>query len=159
MAAALRYRFNLDRRSGKDRRKLSQHSILKQFLSGHRAGARRHEDRTRIFFVDRYGTTLFLSIVAILFLSLIDALLTLLLIEHGAVEVNPLMAYYLKIGPQVFITVKYLLTSLSVFILAVFSHLIFSRVNIRVHSVLSLIVGAFLSVIAWQIYLITKIVL
>lgn len=159
MADVLRYRFNLDRRSGKDRRRQSQHSVLKQFLLGHRAGVRRREDRNKIFFVDRYGTTLFVAIVAILFLSLIDALLTLLLIEHGAVEVNPLMAFYLKIGPQVFITVKYMLTSLSVFILAVFSHLIFTRMNIRVHSVLSLIVCAFLSVIAWQIYLITKVVL
>jgi hypothetical protein len=52
-----------------------------------------------------------------------------------------------------------MLTSLSVFILAVFSHMLFSRMNIRIHSVLSLIAGAFLSVIAWQVYLIAKVLL
>ena len=159
MADVLRYRFNLDRRSGKDRRRHGDHSVLKQLVVGQRSNVRRRQDRGKLFFLDRYETTILVGIVAILILSLTDALLTLLLIEYGAIEVNPLMAFYLKISPQVFILVKYLLTSLSVFILAVFSHIIFGRLNIRVHSLLSLIACAFLTVIVWQVYLIAKVLL
>jgi hypothetical protein len=128
-------------------------------IAGQRSNVRRRQDHGKLFFLDRYETTILVGIVAVLILSLTDALLTLLLIEYGAVEINPLMDFYLQISPQVFILVKYLLTSLSVFILAVFSHLILGRLNIRVHSLLSLIAGAFLSVIVWQVYLISKVVL
>ena len=159
MAEALTYRLNLDRRSRKERRRYRHHSVLKQLVVGQRASVRRREDLNKIFYLDRYETTILVGIIAILILSLTDALLTLLLIEYGAVEVNPLMDFYLKISPHLFVFVKYMLTSLSVFILAVFSHMLFSRMNIRIHSVLSLIACAFLSVIAWQVYLIAKVLL
>ena len=110
------YSDKTDRRSGNDRRDRKRFNIRELFVYGRRENIRRQEDIREIFHVDRYSTALFGAIVAILFLSVMDAFLTLFLIDHGAVEINPLMAYYLNIGPLTFIVVKYLLTSLSVFV-------------------------------------------
>ena len=81
------------------------------YVYGQRKTIRRQDDRYKIYYLDRYSSTLFACIVSILLLSVIDALLTLYLIDHGAVELNPLMAYYLNSDPLVFMSIKYLLTS------------------------------------------------
>ena len=104
--------FNGDRKSGKDGRDLNKFTIISR--NGKRETIRRKEDRNRIFYVERYSPALFGAIVTILFLSAIDALLTLYFTSHGAYEVNPVMAYYLQIGPYSFLTVKYALTSIGV---------------------------------------------
>ncbi len=38
---------------------------------------------------------------------------------HGAYEINPIMAYYLTVGPHAFIVLKYALTSMGVIILLI----------------------------------------
>ena len=103
-----------ERRSGKDRRNLGKFKFRDLFVAGQREFIRRKEDRDNFFFVDRYSPFLFGVIVSILFLSAIDALLTLLLLNHGAYEINPIMAYYLRVGPYTFLAVKYGLTSICV---------------------------------------------
>ena len=50
---------------------------------GRRGKIRRREDRRKWSYVDRYQQSLFGVIVIILFLSVIDAILTLVLINHG----------------------------------------------------------------------------
>jgi len=117
-----KYRFNLDRRSGKDRRSGNRFQLVKQLITGQRANARRSSDRNRVVYFDRYTPHLFRVIVAILVLSVADAILTVNLIGLGAVEINPVMNYYLTIGPHAFLAVKYGLTSLSVFILVIYSN-------------------------------------
>jgi Domain of unknown function (DUF5658) len=48
--------------------------------------------------------------ILLVILSLADGLFTLHLIQHGATEENPLMAYFLGRGPWPFMTAKFLLT-------------------------------------------------
>ena len=153
------YRFNLDRRTGRDRRNRSKFNVIKPLISGKREQARRLSDRSVIVYFDRYSSASLWFVVAILILSVVDAFLTMVLIRNGAVELNPIMAYYLNIGPQAFLAVKYALTSLSVFILLVYGSVVFRGVQIHIRSVFPLIITAFASVVVWEIYLMLKVVL
>lgn len=153
-----RYRLNLDRRTGLDRRDLKKGAGVKHMMFGKRQQLRRRIDRDRIFYPDRYSKTIFRLIVLILVFSVVDAFLTLLLIDHGAIELNPLMAFYLKIGPVPFVAVKYALTSMSIFVLLVYSRYSIKSLKIYTRSMFSVISVAFAGVIAWQLYLVYRVV-
>ena len=58
-----------------------------------------------------------MGIIIVLSLSLLDALLALFLLSHGAKELNPVMRYYLNHGTLTFIFVKYGLTALPMLII------------------------------------------
>lgn len=158
MALRPTYRFNLDRRSGRDRRNRSKFDVIKPLISGKRELARRRSDRNVIVYFDRYSPASLWFVVIILILSVVDALLTMMLIRNGAVELNPVMAYYIDIGPQAFLAVKYTLTSLSVFILLVYGSVVLKGAQIHLRSVFPLIITAFASVVVWEIYLLVKVV-
>jgi len=147
----------IERRSGKDRRKEGRPRIRFFLRGGKRENMRRLEDQNKLFYADRYSQSLFAAIVTILFLSVADAFLTLLLMEHGAIEINPVMAYYLNIGPYAFLMVKYLLTCLAVIILLICQNIFLRTIKIYTRSLFYLIIAAFISVIAWQFYLIYRI--
>ena len=57
-------------------------------VGGRRASARRGDDDREIF-VDRYGTRLFLAIMAVIMLNLLDAWFTLLFLAHGGRDTGP----------------------------------------------------------------------
>ena len=154
MESSTKDSFDFERRSKNDRRDQVGISIRSFIFGGRREIIRRQNDRQKIFVVDRYSTGLFAVIVAILFLSAIDALLTLFLINHGAYEVNPIMAYYLNLGPYHFFAVKYGLTSLAVFVMLMFRNIFLRSVRIYTHSLFYLILGVFIAVVTWQLYLV-----
>ncbi len=144
-------------RSETDRRKRSGINIRTLMGFGNRRIIRRQADNAVIFIVDQFSPALFVPIVAILFFSVFDALLTLFLIDHGAYETNPVMAYYLELGPYIFFTVKYALTSLGVFSFLVFRNRIFRFIKVSILGLLYLIAGIFLAIVLWEIYLISRI--
>jgi uncharacterized protein DUF5658 len=75
------------------------------FLGGRRRGGRRQgEDRG--IYVDRYGGAIFLLFVAILLLNVLDAYFTLLYIQMGGKEANPIAQAFLDMGEMPFILVK-----------------------------------------------------
>jgi hypothetical protein len=121
---------------------------------GRRRGVRRAEDRRRFIILDRYSPHLFAAIVGILCLSLLDALLTLSLIEHGATETNPVMDFFLKQGSLIFTSVKYLLTSLAVVIFLLVNHNVLPRTRFRVSSLFTFAIASFMIVVVWEIVLI-----
>ena len=146
--------FDTESRSGIDRRKQSGINLRSLTGFGNRRIIRRQDDSFRIFFVDQFSPKLFLPIVVILFFSVLDALLTLFLIGHGAYETNPVMAYYLNLGPYIFFAVKYTLTSLGVVVLLTFRNLIFRTLKVSASALLYLIAVAFTAVVGWEAYLI-----
>ena len=148
-----------DRRSGDDRRKQQPLKWRTLLRGGRRGTIRRADDRQRDFYVDRYRESLFAVIVFILFLSVIDAVLTLLLLQHGAVEINPIMAFYIDVGPYAFLGVKYGLTSLGVVLLLLFRNVVLKSIRIRAEALIYVVLAAFLGVVSWQIYLIGKLVI
>ena len=142
-----------ERRCGMDRRQSNRDDIRYYLINGRRESARREEDQTRIFFFDRYNQRIFAAITAILMLSIFDALLTLILIERGSTELNPVMAYFLEYGPLPFIISKYLLTSFGVVVLLIFKNVFINRINMYTHSLFSCVIFAFSTVIIWELFL------
>ena len=148
---------DLDNRSGKDRRTKSGFNIRSFLLGGKRETIRRHEDTKRIFYVDHYSSGLFFIIVSILFLSVIDALLTLSLLNKGAYETNPVMAFFLKFGPYTFFISKYLLTIVPVICLLMLRNTVVRVIKISARSVLYVIVVFYLAVVVWELFLISNV--
>lgn len=143
-----------ERRSGRERRVQKLPMLKYIFMPGRRRKTRRHEDSSKFFLFDRYSSKLFAAIVLILFLSILDALLTLYLIEHGFLEINPVMAYFLKFGPLVFMGAKYFLTSIGVVILLIFKNAFFSKPKFHSELLFSYVIVAFSTVILWELYLV-----
>jgi hypothetical protein len=141
-------------RSGIDRRKQAGLNLRTLAGNGNRKVIRRQEDQDRIFFVDRYSPVLFVTIVGILFLCVTDALFTLHLLNYGAYETNPVMAFLLNTGPYAFFISKYVLTLISTFALFMFRNVIIRKINISTHSLLYLMAWIYATVVGWELYLI-----
>ena len=147
-----------EKRRGGDRRTNQKLRLKYLLFNGRRENIRRDDDRLRVFFFDRYNPKLFAAITAILMLSICDALLTLILIENGSSELNPVMAFFLQYGLLTFIVAKYFLTSIGVVILLIFKNVFLSRAKIYTHSLFSAVIIAFLVVISWELFLIIQII-
>jgi hypothetical protein len=148
---------DLNNRSGKDRRTKSGFNIRSFLFGGKRETIRRQEDTRRIFYVDRYSPRLVAVIVAIISLSVIDGFLTLFLLDHGAYETNPVMAYFLEFGPYTFFTFKYLLTIIPAVGLLMFRNVFLAPIRIYTHTLLYFITVAFMAVVVWEFYLISNV--
>jgi len=98
-----------------------------------------------------------MTLVAVLVLSVIDAFLTLFLLSHGAVEINPIMAYVINISEHVFIWVKYGLTVLSVAIVFLLNYTFMWRHRLNGRQLLNYFALLFALVVAWEIYLVIRI--
>lgn len=103
----------VERRSGRDRRNHPTTPFSLSSLSGSRRYGRRKEDRLIHYYVDRYGWRSVGAFMASLGLCLVDAFMTLHLLSRGAQELNPVMDFFLRIGPIQFLLAKYLVTGLS----------------------------------------------
>lgn len=104
-------------RRGEDRRQrptpmLSRYAIL----GGRRQGDRRLPGSPNQY-VDRYETWLVAALVAISALCALDAVMTLLYIQKGGSEANPVMAAVIEWGPRPFLILKCVVTNLGLVIL------------------------------------------
>jgi len=100
----------VERRSGVDRRRKPTSPLSGSSLFGSRRYGRRKEDRLIHYYVDRYGWRSVSAVLATLVLCLTDAFMTLYLLSRGAQELNPLMDYFIDIGPVPFLATKYTMT-------------------------------------------------
>ena len=137
-----------------DRRRKALPPLRYLIAGGRRRAVRRVEDSHRIVLLDRYSPKLFAAILGILCLSLLDAVLTLYLVEQGSSELNPVMDYFLKKGPLVFTVAKYLLTCIAVIIFLVLANSVVPRSNFRAKKLFPYALLAFGVVIAWELILI-----
>ncbi len=123
---------------------------------GRRRALRRAEDRRRLTLLDRYPSRTLADALGVLALSLLDAALTLYLVEHGAWEMNPIMAYFLSRGPFAFVVAKYGFTAVAVAIFVFVSPVILPRSGIRAHHFLRGALVVFAAVILWEIVLLLR---
>ena len=156
MQQSKRYKLNIHNRSGKDRRTKSDFNIRSLLFGGKREKIRRQEDSKRIFCVDHYSPELFFAIVSILLLCVIDALLTLTLLDRGAQEANPVMAYFLKFGPYTFFACKYLLAIIPVIILLMFRNIVLRVIKISACSVLYFMAVFYMAVVGLELYFVSN---
>jgi hypothetical protein len=149
----------LERRRGPDRRKHRIPPLRWLLFGGRRQSVRREEDKGCLNICDRYQPRVMITGIAIVVLSILDAVLTLILIENGATEINPVMAFFLRMGPGVFMVTKYGLTSFSVLVLVIFNNVFLRKLKIYASTVLSYLAWVLSSVIVWELLLIVRFVL
>ncbi len=98
----------LEQRRVLDRRKTTWRTFIYGMVYHRRREQRRAGD-TGVY-VDWYEPALLASCVTIAMLCVMDAFLTLQLLQHGASEINPIMDVLIKIDPVLFVQVKLALT-------------------------------------------------
>ncbi len=143
-----------DKRRGIDRRTDNKARLKYLFFNGRRERSRRDDDMGKAIIFDLYNQKLFLIITAILILSITDAVLTLVIIQRGARELNPVMAYFLEHGTLAFIVAKYVLTSIGVLILLIFKNVFLTKIKIYTHSLFPCVIFVFIAVVAWELFII-----
>lgn len=109
-----------DSRESEDRRRFHWRTVFYGFMrSRRRDGRRSHE--TEPMFSDWHHPWLFFLAVFTMLLSCADAFLTLLLLERGAYEANPVMAAIMGKSTWAFAASKMLLTALGILALVFLS--------------------------------------
>lgn len=104
-------------RRGQDRRRRPTPALSRYTLfGGRRVGDRRNEQADNIY-VDRYEPWLAAALVAIAALCAFDAVFTLLYIQKGGAEANPVMAEVIEWGPRPFLVLKCVVTNVGLVIL------------------------------------------
>jgi len=106
----------IDNRAITDRRSLSWRTVLYGFIRSRRREHRR-EQETEVRFLDWHHPWLFFLAVGTMLLSSLDAFMTLLLIERGMVEINPVMAAVMEHGTTWFAATKLAMTGAGVLML------------------------------------------
>ena len=136
-----------DRRVRPDRRKRPTPFLSRYtFIGSRRWAVRRKNDVARHIFVDRYGERLWLVLMLFLMLAVLDAILTLVLIENGvASEANPVMAFYLQHGNLTFFGVKILFTAFALLTFCVCKNRPFIKVTILA------LTATYLAVVIYQL--------
>jgi len=109
------------RRILNDRRKHPTHGLSRFALWGRRGSFRRKEERGRGGYVDRYGPGLLFLLVLILGLNVLDALLTMMILEEGGWEMNPVVRSVIQLYGDRFWVWKFLTVSVPVILLCLHS--------------------------------------
>ena len=107
-----------DRRALGERRSQTVRAVVAGGWHARRKTVRRAEP-VRVGFVDWHASRWFAAALLVLLLSMADTLLTLVLVQHGAIEVNPLMAPFVIGNGPAFAFLKLSLTASAVMILVV----------------------------------------
>jgi len=107
----------LDRRILMDRRSHPTDGLSRFSVRGQRGNFRRQRDRRKGGYVDRYGPGLLFLLVLISGLNILDALLTMMILNDGGWEINPLVRYIIHLYGDRFWVWKFLTVSVSLVLL------------------------------------------
>lgn len=136
-----------ERRTGIDRRERATGFFSRHWLIGRRRLGRRDGEAQNIY-VDRYDAWDWVLVLGVLGLSLLDMVFTLVHLDAGGTEANPVMAWALEWGGQGgFKAVKIATTVIGLLVLLV--HVRFRRVR----ALLSVAFVVYAGVFAFHIYL------
>ena len=141
-----------DRRTALDRRgKPADLCSTYMLTGGRRRLSRRRGDKRKHLIVDSYSSWLWVKLLSIYTLSLIDAYLTVFLIDLGvAEEVNPVMAFYLGYGPRSFVVMKLLFTAVPLFLLCLSKDFSLTKITLRSSIMI------YLSIVIYEISILLK---
>lgn len=137
----------LERRILKDRRKQPTLALSRYAVKGQRGSLRRKKDQQRGGYVDRYSSGLFILIILIVGLNVIDALLTMKILEDGGREMNPIVRSVIQVYGNKFWIWKFGVVSVPLVLLCLHS---------KFRSVTAVILGAgviYVAAILFQIFL------
>lgn len=120
-------------------------------LRGRRIKLRRAEEHDQPYLVDRVGARHFALAAAMLILTLVDGVFTVLLLERGCVEANPVMQYLLDHGTLAFFAGKYALTAVFLPVALVMNQYRLFGSRLRVGHFVPLVVALYALLIVYQI--------
>jgi hypothetical protein len=140
----------LDRRSGAERRTTTFWAYWHGARNPRRREGRRATDHRPV--VDWHSPRLLIPVFAILCLCVLDGWLTVMLITHGALELNPLMALFLPHNLLGFAFTKLALTGLGLCVLVACSRMRFFS-TIRGEVLVYAVLGIYVWLIAYELRL------
>ncbi len=111
-----------------DRRRTPTRLLIGIFGPRRRADGRRETDR--IGYVDRYSRREAVLILSVFVMNVGDAFFTMLWLDRGGREANPLMDFFLDIGPGAFLAQKCIVVGGWLFVLLVHKNFRFARIGL-----------------------------
>jgi hypothetical protein len=144
----------VERRRGTERRHTTLSSFVHGLVNPRRRSGRRNGDRDYPV-IDWHPARIFTAALLILLLCISDAILTLVLMSHGAVEANPIMAFILPKGLAWFAAAKLALTSIGCFVLVACSRMRLFR-TLPGETMLYGIAALYLALIAYELRLLDR---
>ena len=94
-------------------------------------------------------------VVLLLTLTIVDGVITLLLLDAGCKEANPVMSYLLRKGHVHFILGKYILTAVGLPFLLMFKNFRLFRSGFRAGYLLPVFVGLYVVLLGYQLWLLS----
>jgi len=144
--------FSHERRARADRRHRVWWSVwYGSFNPRRRTPPRRLED-SRFHSLDWHSSHLLAVAISILLLSVTDAFLTVVLLQGGADEVNPVMAALIYRSVAVFAAMKMGVTSVSIILMVILARYRFMRL-LRVEWVLYAVLTGYVSLIGYEVWM------
>ena len=137
----------IEKRSVKDRRKQPTPLFSRYTFWGRRKILRRREDQEKGGYVDRYSPRLLFFLILIVGLNVLDSFFTLIILECGGWEMNPIARSAIEVYGEKFWVWKFILVSMNSILLC-----LHSRFR-HVHKIIPGITLLFLGVILYQIIL------
>jgi len=136
-----------ERRSFRDRRSQPTPLLSRYTLWGRRKTLRRKEDQERGGYVDRYDSRLLFFIVLIVGLNVLDSLFTMIILDCGGWEINPIVCMAIEVYGDQFWVWKFMIVSVNLVLLCLHSR--FRYVN----RVISYITILYLGIIFYQVFI------
>jgi hypothetical protein len=146
----------VDKRTQPDRRQTPTSPWACLAPAGRRTRQRRGEEHRRPYFVDRFPAVLLAFVLMLLVASIVDALLTIRLIEAGGTEINPLMDRLLDFGVFPFLMGKYALTAVGLPLLVVFKNYYLFGTRFRVGYLFPVLLAMYALLIGYQLVLMQR---
>ena len=140
---------------GNDRRKRPTRTLHHYGLTGRRSLQRRRNDFS-LSGTDHFDKPVWFAALSIIIFSVLDFVLTMIILESGGTELNILMDYLINEGSVTFFVVKYCLTALAVLILLSHHQHNFMR-TIKVKSILYLFAFGYFSLFLYEINIVASI--
>jgi hypothetical protein len=144
--------FSHERRARADRRRRVWWSVWYGSFNPRRRTPPRRLDESRFHSLDWHSAHLLAVAISILLLSVTDAFLTVVLLQGGADEVNPIMAVLIYRSVAVFAALKMGLTGVSVALMVFLARYRFMRL-LRVEWVLYGVLIAYVSLISYEVWM------
>lgn len=140
-------------RTQSDRRRTPTSPWSAFFSQGRRSMQRRTSEHLQPYFVDRFPAHTFILVMLLLGLSIVDGVITLLLLQAGCEEINPVMNHLLHHGLLAFMIGKYILTAAGIPLLLVFQNYYLFGTRFRVGYLIPLFVVMYLCLVCYQLCL------
>jgi len=115
---------------GPDRRREPTQRLSRySFFGGRRSSVRRQEEREGTF-VDHYGLRLWCLVLWVVLMNLADSFFTLVHLQSGGIELNPVAQELLELGRSNFVFTKSLLIGLALTVLVIHKNFFLARIGL-----------------------------